>query len=363
MRRFAIVHTLLLAVSLSSLMACAANTDAEDASQSSDDELKKKIKPKGGNGGLDLAKPSWTTTAAVGQYVFDNVNVLIDTRTEKVPGTYALQTRAIGFDGGQTMNQSFSSIAITAGNIEKRTATGLRVRFDQPLTFGAARYDMVPSVGGIAGFLQGRGGAWSKKVDGVLMFVAPGTIKATNASDLTGSDVTFVEGKLSEVVLPTSKLAVQVDDYDAAYPTPANCQPPYVSAGAPGDQESLPVRDQAGKGFVTAVIPHGARASAVLNSYGIQKTLATAAGQTVSFLVNRLEVDDVEVSTAGGGTQTVRGTFNVEYKDVGGVYRSIACSGFATHSGIDLPDGAYRITSRASSNSGVVTSVEEVSFP
>ncbi|MFO0667267.1 MAG: hypothetical protein U0174_25175 [Polyangiaceae bacterium] len=363
MRRFTIVYALCLVASVAPLAACAASADSEEQTDNAEGEIKKKVKPRGGNGAFDLAKPTWSTAGAVSSYAFDNRDVALDSRTEKVPGSYTLMTRVVGMDNssGQTMGQLFDNVVITAGNVVTRTATGLRVRFDKPLTLGGSRYEMTPTNGGTAGWLATRG-AWSRRADGVLLFVAPGKIQVRSSADNGPTDLVLPEGKLTEVVLPTAKLEVQLDAYDAAYPTPTTCAPPYVYGGAPGEQETREVRDQNGVPMTVAIVPHGTRTTVALRSYGIIKTIPTVAGQTSSFMLNRLEVDDVEVSTAGGGTQLVKGTYSVEYKD-GANWRNLECGNFPTHSGIDIPDGTYRVTSRANSASGVVTHTEEVSFP
>ena len=47
-----------------------------------------------------------------------------------------------------------------------------------------------------------------------------------------------------------------------------------------------------------------------------------------------------------------------------GAFTSMEClSSLSTGTGIDLPDGTYRITSTATGANGPVTSTEEVSFP
>lgn len=362
MRRFSLVSMLCLAASLSSLVACAASSDASEDTDSSEADIKRKVKPTGGNGAFDLAKPTWATAGAVGQYVFDGRDVAIGSRTEKVPGNYAWQTRGNSFEGSQTMGQNADPIAITAGNVVTRTTTGLRVRYDQPLTLGFSTYSMQPVSAGSTGWLRGSG-PWARQADGVLMLVAPGKFKATAAADGVTTEVTLTEGKLNEVVLPTAKVSVDTDQYDPDYPTSPNCSAAVLIAGAPGETEQAYLRNAAGTGIATQVIPHGARTTAILDTYGVRKTVPTVAGQTIKFVVNRLEVDDVEVRTAGGGTQLVKGTFTVEYKDAGGAYRMFNCGGLPTHTGLDLLDGAYRVTSRANSASGVVTHVEEFTFP
>jgi hypothetical protein len=49
-------------------------------------------------------------------------------------------------------------------------------------------------------------------------------------------------------------------------------------------------------------------------------------------------------------------------KNADGSFTNLNCT-FPTHSGVDLPDGTYRVASRAQSASGVVTSTEDVTFP
>jgi hypothetical protein len=86
-------------------------------------------------------------------------------------------------------------------------------------------------------------------------------------------------------------------------------------------------------------------------------------GDVKHFALNRLELDDVEVASAGGGTTKKRGTARIEVKK-GTAWASMEClSTVSTSTGIDLPDGTYRITSTATGANGPVTSTEEVSFP
>ena len=359
MRRFSLVSTLCLAASLSSMVACAASSDVEEDTESTESEVKKKVKPKGGNGAFDLTKPSWSTTGAVGGYVFSSQIISIDSRTEKVPGTYNLSTpNREATDGVVTMGQNSDEIVIGAGMIVRRKVTGLRVRYDQPLTLGGSRYDMQPIPSGFAGFLKADG-AWAKKAKGAFMLVTQGKVQVTSSADPTPTELTLAEGVLNEVVLPTARVSVQLDAIDPHYPTPGEgCRAPFLFVRASGEQQWIAVRDEAGNAIPTAVIPHGPRVTATVEAYGMTKTLPTSAGQTLSFVLNRLEV-----VAAGGATQHVQGTFNVEFKDSAGRYQPSPCPNIRTGRGLDLLDGTYRVTSRAQTASGTVTHVEEVSFP
>ncbi|HSO40826.1 MAG TPA: hypothetical protein VLT33_50215 [Labilithrix sp.] len=355
-----ILLALLLASCTFGVVACAAPSgdDGENA-DSQDQDVKKKVKPKGGNGAFDLIAPtSFNTAGFTGGFFFDGAPVKGGERREKVPGTYVLQAQAAGFGDGQTMNQQLS-FAIAAGAIAKHQLGGLRIRFDQPVTLGSNRVDFVSETGNV-GFLNPNA-AWQTTATGASMLVLAGKVGVTSYADAVKVDSVVAENALKEIVLPTSKVALLVDAYDPDYPTPG-CQATFVRAGAQGFQTTALVRKADGSPNASFVVPQGVRAPVSLNAYGIEISQNTIAGGTNTFQLNRLEIDDVEVAQAGGGTTLVKGTVSVSRKNADGTFTGLNCN-FPTHSGIDLPDGAYRVVSRASSPSGVVTSTEEVTFP
>jgi hypothetical protein len=194
------------------------------------------------------------------------------------------------------------------------------------------------------------------------MLVLAGKVTVTPATEGAGTDHIVTEGALKEVVLPTSRVSLAIDAYDPAYPTPTNCGATYVRAGAQSYTATALVRKQDGSPNASFVVPQGTRAPVAVNAYGIEVAQATVAGQTHSFTLNRLEIDDVEVAQAGGGSQLVKGTVTIGRKNADGTFTNLNCN-FPTHSGLDLPDGTYRVASRAQSASGVVTSTEDVTFP
>jgi hypothetical protein len=252
------------------------------------------------------------------------------------------------------------SFAITAGAVAKHQLGGLRVRFSSPVTLGNTQVDLRTETGGTGYLYAGR--AWQTTATGAGFLVLAGKIGVTPATEGTPTSVAVAENKLEEVVLPTAKVNLLVDAYDPDYPTPTGCAQTTVIGGAQGYQTSAYVRKADGSPNASFVAPAGSRAPVSINAYGIVVAQTTAAAGTNTFQLNRLEIDDVEVAQAGGGTQLVKGTVSMSRKNADGTFTSFNCS-FPTHSGIDIPDGTYRVISRAQAASGVVTSTEDVTFP
>jgi hypothetical protein len=81
-------------------------------------------------------------------------------------------------------------------------------------------------------------------------------------------------------------------------------------------------------------------------------------GQATKVTLNRLEVDDVMVTGSGA----VRGTYRVEV-DTNDGWVTLNCRDAPTHTGLDVPDGRYRVTAKTTTPSGPITNVQEVTFP
>lgn len=357
---------LLVALPLLAL-GCAEGGDDGDDADSSESDVKKKVKPKGGNGAFDLLKPAWSTDGFGGQHQFGGSNVALGGRVERVPGAYALtlggQDLAAG--DGRALAQAKGGYAIAAGTVVQQKAAGLRVRFAEPVTLGRAFIsvgDAAAPLGATEGYLS-QDGPWRRRPNGASWFVLPATFRVrSSAEGGAGVMIAVAEGELGEVVLPIARVNVVGDDYDPAYPTFSGCTEPRVLVGAEAHRESFPVRHPDGTvDPTTYVVPQGAGASAVLDTYGVATKIPTVAGATHTFTLNRLEVDDVEVNSAAGGTVIVKGKFTVQRK-VGAELTPLSCA-FPTHTGVDLPDGTYVVTTTAAGASGPVTHVEEVSFP
>lgn len=356
-----LVPLMILAALGTSLVACG-GTSQEEESDSSESEVRKRVKPKGSNGAFDLAKPTWNPAGVVGGYTFAGKAMPVDSRREQVPGSFGFMLRSGLDDGIQSMEQLLEDVQIVAGQVETRKPTGLRVRFAEVPTLGK-RVRWALGAGSpirSTGYVYGDG-AWAKT--SALLYVPPGPIVVRSEIDVASTEITAPEGKLTELVLPTTRVSVDLDSYDPDYPSPSNTcgTTPAIIVGSGSSLDTAPVRTSAGP-LKTMVVPHGAKATVKLNAYGVVSEKPTVAGGTVSFLLNRLEVDDVEVALSGGGTQLTRGQYSVEVKN-GNTYRRLDCGSFPTHTGIDLPDGTYRVSTWAEGPSGTIQHVEEVSFP
>lgn len=349
---------LLLASCSLSVIACAGPTDpTSDEEAESQDELKKKVKPKGGNGAFDLLAPTFNAAGFAGTFSFDNVALLPGERSEKVPGSYGLASQGGRFGDGQLMTQRIS-YPITAGAVAKHQLSGLRVRFAEPVTLGFAVVDLTPEAGGTFGSLSAVG-PWRAAPTGASMLILAGKVGVTPSTEAR-IDLVVPEGALKEVVLPVSRVEISLDAIDPAYPS--LCPTPFVRAGASGATENAHVRKPDGSPNANFVVPQGSRAPVALNTYGFEIAQPTVSGKTNTFTLNRLEIDDVEVAQSGGGTKLVKGTVSMSRKNPDGSFTTLNCLP-ATHSGVDLPDGTYRIVSSAQSPSGLVTSTEDVTFP
>jgi len=63
------------------------------------------------------------------------------------------------------------------------------------------------------------------------------------------------------------------------------------------------------------------------------------------------------------GAPAIKGTFSIEVKHVGTWVAYQCARSLPTRTGVDLPDGTYRVTAVADGPNGPITTVEEVSFP
>lgn len=327
---------------------------------SGESDLKKKVTPTGGNGAFDLLAPTFDATGFAGTFTFAGAALAPGERSERVPGTYELHSQPGPFLDGTLMHQGLS-YAISAGVIAQNTLGGLRVRFAEPVTLGSATVSIRPTAFGEAGTLSPTG-PWAASRNGASMLALAGTLVVTTDTDPTMTTSEIAQGTLKEVVLPTARLALRVDAVDAAYPTPTSCTPPYVNAGGASSHAGWFVRGPTGEATGPFIVPQGGLAPLTLSAYGIRIVVPTVSQMTHSIVLNRLEIDDVQVAHAASGSTSAKGTVIVTRKNADGSFTILNCV-FPTHSGIDLPDGEYLLTSSAQTAAGLITSTQSVSFP
>ncbi len=348
MRPLLVSSLLLAALSLS---ACA---DVGDDTTTANDEsdIKKKVTPTGGNGAFEYAKPASWPGAIFGSATFAGAPIKVGDAAQRTPGSYTLQIAGDTNEGVSVAYHS-TAIALTAGATVKKQASAVRVRFDTPVTLGSATV----SIGNVRVDAKK---AWRTRPDGVAFLVLPFADKVRSSAQQAIQDLAVAEGEVKEVVLPTARVEILVDAYDPAFPSPPSCAQPTVTAGGQGATDPIDVRRSDSSAQPVQVVPHGDLAPLQISAYGFYVQRPTVKGQTTQITMNRLEVDHVHIT---GTSEVVPGTYRVEHMTTAGGWESNGCGAFPTHTGLDLPDGSYRVTSKASTPSGPIEHVEYVSFP
>lgn len=375
--------------------ACSSSTN-DDATDEQD--VTKRTKPKAGMGGIVVDKPAWLDPTTFKGEVFargpqgTEMKLPSGSLADFAPARYDVFFRPEGmvgivYPGGSTRYSPLGhrwqpTAALEAGAVWHVKPAGLRIDLDRPIVWNMpislgrlevpddAAFSFMTDYGGVAGpkalniwtvndLTLASGKA---RIDRVL---PAGTYSLTLGAT---SPRTLQESQLVTIPIKTLSVAVQLDPVDAAFPDSA------VSACV--KLEDAPVR-ALGR-WATAVLPEYFRMG--LNAYGVDVPGAVAAG-VKRFALNRLELEDVEVTSAGGAKQKLKGSAFIERKVASG-WEALSCpeqipgytdvfvgngrtriARIPTSTGLDLPDGTYRITSTASGPLGVVTNTEEISFP
>jgi hypothetical protein len=354
MRAQTILHLFLITAAALSTAGCAA--DEDDATASDESEVKKRVKPTGGNGAFEFAKPTgWSADGAEGRVMFANEVIAVGGNMQRTPGTYRFEMQQHATANGR-VNPQATTITLTAGATVSKKASAVRVRFDKPTTLGGVNFSTNAFTLGL--------GPWARDAKGTTTLVLPyagGFTSSSNTSQRT-SDFAVAEGELKEIVLPTAKVQVQVDSLDADFPSPRvtdACSAPTLQAGGGGAFQTLAVRNTDGSAIPLQVVPQGDLAPVIVNAYGFEARYTPEAGATANVVLNRLEVDHIEIQ---GTAQSVPGTYTLERKIPNG-WQNSTCRNIPTRTGLDLPDGTYRITSQTTTQTGPIMHVEEVSFP
>lgn len=367
--------------------ACAAPADDVDDDAS---ELKKRTTPKAGMGAVILEKPAWYDPATFpGSVVVAGSGVesrlVPGQQLDLAPGTYTSYFRPEGMTNGPSTPQGITYSPrgherkapgpLAAGDTWKITPSGLRFVLDRPLVFptmaSLGRLD-VPDPASFAYVTQNGGVAPYKQINVLsvnTLGLAPGARSVqvllpagqyTTTLGGTAKAVTLTEGKLETVAVKTLDTDVVLDPIDPAFPDGNAMACIRISSSWSAPE---PVRTM--RALKGSVIPDFVPVT--LDAYGVD-VAPTITGQIRRFTLNRLELDDVEVSSASGSKVKIKGTAVVERKTPSG-WAPLTCLAGArvpplpTHTGLDLPDGTYRITSTAIGPNGQVTSTEEISFP
>src|SRR5262245_1741668 len=87
--RSQVFRALFIASAFSSLAACSSDALDEDT-DAVDDEARRRVKPRGGNGAFEFVAPSFASNSFGGTFAFASEGIKAGDRREKVPATYTL---------------------------------------------------------------------------------------------------------------------------------------------------------------------------------------------------------------------------------------------------------------------------------
>ncbi|MFO0665563.1 MAG: hypothetical protein U0174_16525 [Polyangiaceae bacterium] len=383
---------------LASLFVCfTALVHCADVSSEADSDIKKRTKPKAGMGAVLVQKPNWYDPVLFDGDVkiFNSARIddsmtslALDAQRDFSPAVYNVffrpkrglralaSTDVLGFQWRTPATRTNGS-ELAVGVVWEVVPAGLRIEVDRALVWTGdveAASLMAPSPAAVLCRDRNYGGM-SRHTDlgmadaamASLTFYADHIAQGRRSTNLLlpaetykialgpgGSKTVALEpGKLTTVPLKALSMSVALDEIDPAFPDAAGSCTKMSFGGVVEPVRAL-------SKFRTAILPESADVR--VESFGLVVP-SVVTGNARTFNLNRLELDDVEVNAAGGGTQRVRGTATIEAK-VAGAWKSISCAGtVSTKTGLDLPDGTYRITTTATGPSGVVKHVEEISFP
>jgi hypothetical protein len=363
-------------------VACAlllgACVDASSGLNDTEDDLKKKVTPttsvNTGMRSFQLTKPGWVTSQLrnntfqiAGKTIEPGETVLLGLAVAGAPTTLesfglsvATGSECIGFEEG---------IKMGAGAQPARAPSAFRIKYDRELTIKYPKVSIARTVS--PGLLP----RWCE-FDGAELsafgtFVGPRSYTVSISGAALSAQVA-TPGDLTELVLPTTDVVVKMDDIDPLFPTSSSAPiwRVYLSEASNTDtNNSLDLRPNAGSETTNRsrshVVPKNRGAQLKLASVSsavpteivdeVYPTLGIDAKSPISIQLNRLEVEDVQV-TVNGSTTSKKGTATI-YKS-----RQILAV-INTHTGIDLPNGTYTIVSETSGPLGPVSHTATVSFP
>jgi hypothetical protein len=349
-----------------SLVGCASEED--DASQSEDD-VRKRTKPKVGFAAVALGKAPWAAEHECEVVAGAGLLNLLPGEQKDVPAQ-ASYSISLGIGEGPTT-------MLQEGEVLSAIPSAIKVRFNRALRWNgpdvvlADAYDRYPvqlskmgmrlgSVGS-AEVLVPNGTKLSNCVVGL-----PGTYSAygfmmsketARHGNLNGekNPVVLKPSQVTMLNLEAVQYKVAFDEIDPEYPNPAGRLPDNfrIRIARPDGSSELygeSVHDL--KAFKDAVLPKTVPVS-------IRNAPYVEASGVRTFTMNRLEFDHVS-ATRNGRTTKIPGWVTVaRMSSVGGGIENVVASQ-ETKTGLHVPDGTYRIETSAP---GVTTQTEIISFP
>lgn len=338
--------------------ACTADDGNGPPAETTDDEVKRRVSGSGATARVIVpAAPSWYSVGASTTALFFDDQVASFGKTRDVPpGKHTVKIAS----HGRLIAPSFQYpvLDLAAGSTTTLEAPGgVFVRRDRSVTWQGEGHDSAligknPADGKPVAVTRELG----RRMDGVdpiemgeEFLVPAGTYQLR--SDGTDTPITIAPGKHVDVVFPSATIEVVTDPIDPAFPNPNAFGGSFYVVDS-GDQNFVEVR-----AFGKRIVRPGAVAR-VKNAWGLEVKATARPSAPAVLHLNRLEIEPLTITT-NGTPQTVHATWRLavwvdsQWKNVGANYE--------TNTGIDVPDGKYRVTYR--SYGGDFTDVREVSFP
>jgi hypothetical protein len=339
---------------LASVAACTAPTEDTGSDES---DIRKRINPSSGSAAFELKKPAWYTDAFLSEFTFAGSRAELGKRYERAPGEYPLVSGILylptyyGFGTRQYSMQM--QVPLELGMISIYEPAGLVIKYDRPINAGknviSGKREQVQAI-------AIRNEELKNKPDGYSLAMLDGRYEIeTSANEKQTVDV--AEGQKKDVLLPTASLDFRYETIDPEFPGTTTCLGvTYVAENARIDRTSDTLAVARDRQYV---VPAGSFAQLRVGACGKNEVLDLAPGATHTITVHRLEVNDLDIVDPDGQHRIVRGTFKVERKHEDGNYTTVLSSQ-PTHTGVDVTDGTYRVTSTAPN---APPHVQEITFP
>jgi hypothetical protein len=380
---------------LAAPLAVACATQGEEVGDA-DSDLTRRTNPTAGLGRLQIEKPAWLDASFQARFLLyksESLTRLFNgslpapvaelapgEAKDLSPGDYALHILPNGLvretQGDFAVTAlSGGTLRVTAGATTSFSPAGIRISTDKPIVWPTPITAALVTASAGAGVLLSRGQllAATPGMEASLVKLTFGTPAAILAP-LSGGvfslfsssfparvPLAVESGKMVTLPVKTKSISVVLDPVGNAFPNGAAGACVKLVAGE-GQAVAEPVRNLAA--FTSAVVPESFGVS--LDAFGVDVPGKLENG-VQTFTLNRVELEGVLI-----GASRVAGNALIEMKGETGSYFALSCapgggvptmSRFPTGTGIDLPAGAYRVTTQAQTPGGLVSSTEEFTLP
>lgn len=346
------------AIGLAILATLAACTAPSEETASDEADIRKRINPSSGTAAFELKKPAWYTASFVSEFTFDGLRAEFGKRYERAPGEYPLASGVLvspsiygGF--GMRARSMDMQVPLELGMISIYEPAGMVIKYDRPINAGK---NLVVGKRQNLKVIELNESELKANPDGYSVAMLDGRYEVESSAH-EKQTFDFAEGEKKDLLLPTASLDFTFETIDPDFPGTSTCLTVTYAAenrAVARLTDALRVaRDN------THVVPAGSFAHLRVNACGQSEVVDLPPGAAHTLTLHRLEVNDLDIVDPDGQHRIVRGRFSVERKLEDGTWVSVL-SNQPTHTGVDVTDGTYRVTSTAPN---APPHVQEITFP